>query len=854
MAKTVREQVRTPKTARAEHFIIPPKYQHLAAIAFIYLSLIVFFHAIVFDGKTYQSVDTIAAHSWDTFRKDADAAGIVPLWNPYIFGGMPGFASMTYPIERIYDLTTFLWEKVGRWILSWFFFQEGSSGAVLVFYLLYGAGVYFFMNHLIKNKAVSLIVALMALYATYVTLLIMMGHSTKLAVLAWFPWIFLVVDRLRQKFEILLAITLPILIRLLLQPAHVQFIFYVYLSMGIYILFFAIQALRKKESWHGVVICAITLAIATGLAFLMGADLHFSTLEYNPYSMRGTNPIQNSATTQQSKTVTGGLDYDYATSSSFSPGELMTFFVPSWYGFGPLTYEGPLTQNQPARLYLYWGEQPIVDGPQYMGVVVVVLALIGFYRFRKELFVQYMGFMVVFALLISFGKEFPLIYDLMYRYFPMFNKFRVPVIILMLVQFFTPILAGYGIISFLPITKKGIDPVQEKRWKYIIFGCIGGFIVTFIGKDFIKDLYASFFPLSEIGKHLSQSVGSTNPTVIGMLFDYVYSLVHTDILVLFALITVLIGAFWFYQKGKLKLTTLYGILILLVLFDLWRVDSKTSDPKDRQEVDLQFATPEYVKMIQRDTTQFRVLKFINGQPIYENSLAYWNLYSAYGYHGAKPRIYQDMVDVAGIGNPLVWQLMNVKYIFMNKPDSSNMLIPVYQGNDMNVYAFRYWLPHTFFIRRCEVADGITTLKQMAAMSFDPRDIAYVPDQLSVAIDPPQEGAEATLVRYGTQDLEIRATATGNNLLFLSDAYYPKGWKAYIDGKETEIRKVDYMFRGVIIPQGTHTLVMKFEPASFSTGKAISLGTNLLVFCSFLAFAIRWVVQRKKQNIIPDTKG
>ena len=143
---------------------------------------------------------------------------------------------------------------------------------------------------------------------------------------------------------------------------------------------------------------------------------------------------------------------------------------------------------------------------------------------------------------------------------------------------------------------------------------------------------------------------------------------------------------------------------------------------------------------------------------------------------------------------------------------------------------------------------------MAAMSFDPRDIAYVPDQLSVAIDPPQEGAEATLVRYGTQDLEIRATATGNNLLFLSDAYYPKGWKAYIDGKETEIRKVDYMFRGVIIPQGTHMLVMKFEPASFSTGKAISLGTNLLVFCSFLAFAIRWGVQRKKQNIIPDTKG
>jgi uncharacterized membrane protein YfhO len=143
---------------------------------------------------------------------------------------------------------------------------------------------------------------------------------------------------------------------------------------------------------------------------------------------------------------------------------------------------------------------------------------------------------------------------------------------------------------------------------------------------------------------------------------------------------------------------------------------------------------------------------------------------------------------------------------------------------------------------------------MAAMSFDPRDIAYVPENLNTTIDPPQEGSQATITRYGTQDLEIRATATGNNLLFLSDAYYPKGWKAYIDGKETEIRKVDYLFRGVVIPQGTHTIVMKFEPASFILGKTISLGTNLLVLCGFLIFAIRWVVQKRKQNIVPDTKG
>jgi uncharacterized membrane protein YfhO len=236
---------------------------------------------------------------------------------------------------------------------------------------------------------------------------------------------------------------------------------------------------------------------------------------------------------------------------------------------------------------------------------------------------------------------------------------------------------------------------------------------------------------------------------------------------------------------------------------------------------------------------------MNGQPAYDNSLAYWNLHSAYGYHGAKMRTYQDMVDVAHIGNPLVWQLMNVKYILTDKPDSSSMLVPIYQSNGMNVYAFRYGLPHTFFVRRYEVADGINTLNHIAALSFDPRDIAYVPEQIQATIDPPREAAKVTITRYGTQELEIQATATGNNLLFLSEVYYPKGWKAYIDGKEAEILKLNYLFRGVVIPQGMHSLTMRFEPSSFSLGKEISLTSNILVFGGLIASIVRLIQQRRK---------
>jgi hypothetical protein len=225
MAKNVREQIRNPKTARVEPHFIPPKYQHIAAMVFIYISLLVFFHAIIFDGKSYQSADSIAAHSWDTFRNDSQAEGIVPLWNPYIFCGMPGFASLTYPIPRIYDITSNLWEHVVRIALSYFFLEEGSNGAWLLYYLVFGIGVYLFVNYKLKNKPIALIVALMATYSMRVAVLIMIGHVTKIAVLAWFPFVFLLVEKLREKFTLFLAVLLTIAVRLMIQPGHMQFIF-----------------------------------------------------------------------------------------------------------------------------------------------------------------------------------------------------------------------------------------------------------------------------------------------------------------------------------------------------------------------------------------------------------------------------------------------------------------------------------------------------------------------------------------------------------------------------------------------------------------------------------------------------
>jgi hypothetical protein len=286
-----------------------------------------------------------------------------------------------------------------------------------------------------------------------------------------------------------------------------------------------------------------------------------------------------------------------------------------------------------------------------------------------------------------------------------------------------------------------------------------------------------------------------------------------------------------------------------VLFDLWRVASKPYEPRPQQESLQAIATPDFIKVLHQDTSMYRVLKIQDGQPIYDNSLAYWRIQNAYGYQGAKMRIYQDMVDVAGLGNPLTWQLMNIKYLITNKDESDAALVPVYNSPNTKVYGIRFFLPRTFFVNRFEISDGIGILNKIAARSFDPRDIAYVLEDLKIKVDAPLHGAEATIIEYGLQNFKIQATATGNNLLFLSEAFYPKGWKAFIDDQETEIIRLNYLFRGVLVPQGKHIVEMKFEPQSFIIGKGISLASNSIILLGivFQGFFSYWKKRSPKKE-------
>ena len=354
------KQSRFPQDAS----IIPLKFQHAAAIVVIFLSLIIFFHEVVFDGKVFVAADNIAAKSFQTMLDDAEQQGIFPLWNPYIFCGMPGYASLSISVERNFDISAVLLNytiKVFNFIIN-----SSEVGWELFYYLLLGIGVYWFVYDRVNSKIAGMIAGLAVMHSTRVIILIVVGHMTKVPVIAFFPFIFLILERLRDKFNLALSLVLVVLVHFMFLPGHIQMIFYCYFALLVYYLFFLIRAFIKKEQWLGIVRSGVIFAGATGLAFVMTGDQYFSTLEYSKYSMRGSDPIVQSQQHQEKEGTNGGLDYEYATNWSFSPGEVFTFLIPSWHGFGSaVPYQGPETQNRPARLPLYFGPMPQTDAPDH---------------------------------------------------------------------------------------------------------------------------------------------------------------------------------------------------------------------------------------------------------------------------------------------------------------------------------------------------------------------------------------------------------------------------------------------------------------------------------------------------------
>jgi hypothetical protein len=684
------------------------------------------------------------------------------------------------------------------------------------------------------EKFISFVVAFSMSFSTFFIVWVTVGHFTKIVTMSILPYVLLLIDELMQRFKLIYFVLLIIALWFISAASHIQMMFYVYLAIAVYYLVYLIHKIYHKENLIGLIRSGLLFALATLLVFGIFLDKYLPVWEYSHYSIRGQSPLIEKVTAQSNenqKQKTSGLDYDYATQWSFSPGEILTFFVPSIYGFGWRNYNGVLTGGETVRINTYFGPMPFTDAPNYLGAVILLLAIIGiFLNFKENVFVKFLTLLIILSLFISFGKEFPLVYDIFFNYVPYFNRFRVPSMILSLVMFAVPLLAGFGLSSIVRSYRTGASEKIKNTFRNLAIASGLLFVITITFPGIVSEIYRSIFADNQaIALVVRNNFGFVNQEIFNRVYPHIYQFIFDnflkDLRIFLLLALVLFGAVYLYHSKILKQNIFNLAIALLVIFDLWRVDSLTLHYSDKEEIQSILNPPDYVQYIKQDTSLYRVLELSSGQPVMSNHLAIYRLQNVYGYQGAKMRAYQDLIEIAGITNPFVLNILNAKYVITDNVDSTFGNL-VFNGTKKVLFNKSY-LPRAFFVNRYEVAQPIQILNKMKNAEFNPIDVLFLEDTLKVKIDPPTQDAFVKILEYQIQKVKLKAKATGNNLLFMSDTWYPK-WKCFIDGKEVPILKANYVFRAVVVPEGEHEILFVYKDDEFELGSRVSLGINILV--------------------------
>jgi len=827
----------TQKNTTSSSGFIPEKYRDLAYILGLIAAIIVFLSPVLFSGGSFGSSDNVASKSFTPYLEKAKQSGDFAHWNPHIFSGLPSFAALLTTGDRWYDIMSKVFFTINRGFAASF---GGDVMRIAFFYMVFAAGMYLFMRTKNMERYISFFTAFAATFSTWIIIWIVIGHNTKPIALSMFPYILMCLEKLRAKFSILYSALLIVAVHILSESTHVQMMFYGVCTFGIYLLFELVSRIISKDEPLGVMRSAGILAVAGAIAFGMSADRYLSVMEYKPYSTRGTAPIEQTKGKQQNEE--GGFDYEYCTNWSFSPEETITFFVPNYFGYGKMQLKKSGISKAPFE-QTYWGQMPFTDAANYMGIFVLGFAFIGIAMYRKDALVQALTVLSVFSVFLSYGKNLPILYDLFFQYVPGFNNFRAPQMALVMIQFAVPILAGYGLKAIndwrtnaQPSTKKGLT----------IFLAISGgfFLLSLIMPSMVESSY----------KMAVEGSKKIAPENISAIYDAMASdWMQTGFVMLGAAVLV-----WLYVAGRLPKSVFVPAIMVLLVIDLWRVDYRGFDYKTGKLESVELRKPEFVSYLEQDKSLYRVADFSYLQMGMTNIPAYFLLQNVHGYHSAKMRVYQDLLDVAGkgggsaIANMFVLNMLNAKYIVAPEPyfpgiepvHQSNIELENGMGMPSIVYKNPQVLPRAFFVKSTQVASKIDILHHLRDGDFNPREVAFTEEKIPVAIDTVINDAKANVTQFENHKIVIQTENKGNNLLFVSEVHYPVGWKAYIDGQETPVYKTNFAFRSVVVPPGKHTVEFRYRSENFEMGKTVSLSLNIGVLL-LLALGIFIEVRKPK---------
>ena len=802
---------------------------HLVALAIFLIINVIMYFPLFFEGKKLNQNDILqGAGANQEIVEYREATGEEALWTNGMFSGMPAYL---INVQWSGDLLKYIpigLEKIIPTPVSY------NLIAMLCFYAL--------LLVFKINPYLAMAGGLTYGLNTFMIISIEAGHIWKVAAIAWMPLVLAGIVLVFQRKYLLGFIITAFSLAMEIRSNHYQITYYLLLIVLIYGLLKLIALIKSKELPHlgkslGILTIAALLAVGANLGKL------WSAYEYGAFSIRGASEL-----TSNTQSTSGGLDRDYAFAWSNGIWEPLTFLVPNYYG-GATTEEVSMDSELAKGLKkrgagqgqvrsfvksvpTYWGDQPFTSGPYYLGAVVLLIFFIGAFLVKGPI-KWWLVAATVLGIVLSWGDNFSALNYFIFDYLPGYNKFRAVSMTVAIPFLCVPLL---GFIGLQKLFNEGYD--QHKKGLYLAFMTTGGILLLLLISTYLMRFRA---PVDE--RFAEQA------WLVELIQVQRASMARADVLRSLLMVVLAFGIVWAWSKKKIKAKMAYLIFVGIILIDFVPVAKRylndenfISNPKkkffNKSAADLR---------INEDENHFRVLNLNN--PFNEARTSYYHA-SIGGYHGAKMRRYQDVITrhIQPEMNAMV-ELLRAGETNLSDFGVINMLNTKYIkfGNDAGqVLKNEYANGNAWFVSNIQnTQNPDETIEALGEINTKNTAVINTNKTASINSNLATSGS-IMLQSYSPNEMIYKSKNSGSALAVFSEIYYPKGWKAYIDDKETDILQANYILRALEIPEGEHVIKFTFEPAAYHVGNKVMYFSTAIILLLGLAYIILSIYRREKR--------
>lgn len=796
----------------------------LLGVGILLVITLVYFYPDVFEGNVLRQHDTLqGVANGQEAAAFAEATGETTRWTNSLFSGMPTFqispsygsSKLISTVERAYSL----------WL---------PNPANLVFIMM--LGFYILMLAMRTRWYVALLGAIAYGFSSYFFIIIGAGHIWKFSTLAYVPpTIAGIILCYRGKY-IGGGVLAAFFAMLQIAANHIQMTYYfLFVIVALVIAFFVehkrANTLKKWAKATGVLAVAAALAVGANLPSL------YNTYEYSKQTMRGGHSELAVATANSTK---GGLDKNYITQWSYGISETFSLLIPNIKGGATIIptdgqnvqtsmaeveqvkedyQKGKIDYQTYSNLQMfpqYFGDQPMTNGPVYVGALIFALFILGLIIVKGP--VKWALFAVtVLSVALSWGHNMMWLTDWFIDHFPLYNKFRTVASILVIAEFTMPLLAALALQKI--VTTPDFFKLHSKAFfgsfGISIFFCLLGMMAPSVFGSGISQMEADMF-----AEYAAQ--GYDLSPLYASLQDARMAMVSADALRSFVFLVIGAALFWLYFKNILKKEALCGALLMVVLIDMYPVDKRYLNTKSfsmKPAMAQQTIEPRPVdlQILQDTAMNYRVMdlsRFGDAMPSYFHKCIG-------GYHAAKLTRYQDLIDrQISKNNVEVLNMLNAKYLVVD--DTTAHINPEALGNG-------WFVDKVTYVKGAQAEMAVLDTLHTAVGAVADESFRSVLGEAKAVM--PGDTIIETV--YKPNELHYKTISRNGGLAVFSEIYFPWGWTATVDGKEVPVGRVNYVLRALQLPAGEHTVVFRFDPQSVHTTETVAYASVVLIYLALI---------------------